>query len=48
MDGWPDERWLVFDGVEPDNVDGYANDTGFPLTAAGWRISRVASGSPSG
>jgi len=22
-----------FDGVEPDNVDGYANDTGFPLTA---------------
>lgn len=21
-----------FDGVEPDNVDGYANDTGFPLT----------------
>jgi hypothetical protein len=20
------------DGVEPDNVDGYANDTGFPLT----------------
>lgn len=21
------------DGVEPDNVDGYANDTGFPLTA---------------
>ncbi|MGA2926991.1 MAG: endo alpha-1,4 polygalactosaminidase [Solirubrobacteraceae bacterium] len=23
-----------FDGVEADNVDGYANDTGFPLTAA--------------
>ena len=23
-----------FDGVEPDNVDGYQNDTGFPLTAA--------------
>jgi hypothetical protein len=23
-----------FDGVEPDNVDGYTNDTGFPLTAA--------------
>ena len=23
-----------FDGVEPDNVDGYANDPGFPLTAA--------------
>jgi hypothetical protein len=23
-----------FDGVEPDNVDGYANDTGFPLTAS--------------
>jgi hypothetical protein len=22
-----------FDGVEPDNLDGYANDTGFPLTA---------------
>jgi hypothetical protein len=22
------------DGVEPDNVDGYSNDTGFPLTAA--------------
>ena len=21
-----------FDGVEPDNVDGYTNDTGFPLT----------------
>ncbi len=23
-----------FDGVEPDNVDGYANRTGFPLTGA--------------
>lgn len=23
-----------FDGVEPDNVDGYANNTGFPLTAS--------------
>ncbi len=23
-----------FDGVEPDQLDGYANDTGFPLTAA--------------
>src|SRR4051794_39669821 len=23
-----------FDGVEPDNVDGYANDSGFPLTGA--------------
>jgi hypothetical protein len=23
-----------FDGVEPDNVDGYTNDPGFPLTAA--------------
>jgi hypothetical protein len=23
-----------FDGVEPDNVDGYSNSTGFPLTAA--------------
>jgi hypothetical protein len=22
------------DGVEPDNVDGYSNDSGFPLTAA--------------
>jgi hypothetical protein len=22
-----------FDAIEPDNVDGYANDTGFPLTA---------------
>jgi hypothetical protein len=22
-----------FDGVEPDNVDGYSNDSGFPLTA---------------
>ena len=23
-----------FDAVEPDNMEGYANDTGFPLTAA--------------
>jgi hypothetical protein len=23
-----------FDAVEPDNVDGYSNDSGFPLTAA--------------
>ena len=23
-----------FDGVDPDNVDGFSNDTGFPLTAA--------------
>jgi hypothetical protein len=23
-----------FDGVEPDNVDGYTNDTGFPLNSA--------------
>ncbi len=23
-----------FDGVEPDNIDAYSNDTGFPLTAA--------------
>ena len=23
-----------FDGIEPDNVDGYKNDTGFPVTAA--------------
>jgi endo-alpha-1,4-polygalactosaminidase (GH114 family) len=23
-----------FDGVEPDNIDGFTNDTGFPLTAA--------------
>jgi len=22
-----------FDGIEPDNIDGYANDTGFPVTA---------------
>jgi hypothetical protein len=22
-----------FDGIEPDNIDGYTNDTGFPLTA---------------
>ena len=22
-----------FDGIEPDNVDGYTNDTGFPITA---------------
>ena len=21
-----------FDGIEPDNIDGYINDTGFPLT----------------
>ena len=21
-----------FDGIEPDNIDGYTNDTGFPLT----------------
>ena len=26
-------RQKGFDGVEPDNVDGYANSTGFPLTA---------------
>jgi hypothetical protein len=30
MDGC---RRKGFDGVEPDNVDGYTNDTGFPLTA---------------
>jgi hypothetical protein len=23
-----------FDAIEPDNIDGYSNDTGFPLTAA--------------
>jgi hypothetical protein len=23
-----------FDGIDPDNIDGYQNDTGFPLTAA--------------
>ncbi len=23
-----------FDGIEPDNIDGYENDTGFPLTGA--------------
>ncbi len=22
-----------FDGIDPDNIDGYANDTGLPLTA---------------
>jgi hypothetical protein len=27
-------RQKGFDGVEPDNVDGYDNDSGFPLTAA--------------
>ncbi|WP_236654750.1 endo alpha-1,4 polygalactosaminidase [Streptacidiphilus anmyonensis] len=27
-------RTKGFDGVEPDNMDGYENDTGFPLTAA--------------
>jgi hypothetical protein len=27
-------RQKGFDGVEPDNVDGYANASGFPLTAA--------------
>jgi hypothetical protein len=27
-------RQKGFDGIEPDNVDGYLNDTGFPLTAA--------------
>jgi hypothetical protein len=27
-------RQKGFDGVEPDNVDGYANDSGFDLTAA--------------
>jgi hypothetical protein len=26
-----------FDGVEPDNVDGYGNDSGFPLTGADQR-----------
>jgi hypothetical protein len=25
-------RQKGFDGIEPDNVDGYANDTGFPLS----------------
>lgn len=29
-----DCRAKGFDAVEPDNVDGYQNDTGFPLTAA--------------
>ncbi len=29
-----DCRSKGFDGVEPDNVDGYANRSGFPLTAA--------------
>jgi len=43
-----------FDGVEPDNVDGYANDTGFGVTAAqqlafngGSPTSRTRAGSPS-
>ncbi|WP_030558189.1 endo alpha-1,4 polygalactosaminidase, partial [Streptomyces exfoliatus] len=27
-------RTKGFDAVEPDNMDGYLNDTGFPLTAA--------------
>ncbi len=31
-----------FDAVEPDNVDGYANDTGFPLTAADQRRFNIA------
>jgi hypothetical protein len=33
--GWPGERWLdirQIDLLAPDNVDGYTNDTGFPLT----------------
>ncbi|RME07009.1 MAG: endo alpha-1,4 polygalactosaminidase, partial [Anaerolineae bacterium] len=30
-----------FDGVEPDNIDGYANDTGFPLTAADQRAFNI-------
>ena len=42
-----------FDAADPDNVDGYANDTGFALTAAdpscastaGWRASRMRAGS---
>jgi hypothetical protein len=31
-----------FDGVEADNVDGYTNDTGFPLTAAQQRRYNLA------
>ncbi len=31
-----------FDAVEPDNVDGYANDSGFPLTAADQRRYNIA------
>ena len=27
-------RTKGFDAVEPDNMDGYANRTGFPVTAA--------------
>ena len=27
-------RQKGFDAVEPDNVDGYANESGFPLTAS--------------
>jgi hypothetical protein len=41
--GWPGERIMTarfqmcagkgFDAVDPDNIDGYTNSTGFPLTA---------------
>jgi hypothetical protein len=31
-----------FDAVEPDNVDGYANETGFPLTAADQLVFNTA------
>jgi hypothetical protein len=34
-----------FDAVEPDNMDGYRNDTGFPLTAADQlRYNRLVAG----
>jgi len=34
-----------FDGVEPDNVDGYTNNSGFPLTAADqFRFNRFIAG----
>ena len=32
--GWPSAQAAGFDAVDFDNVDGYENDTGFPLTAA--------------
>ena len=44
-----------FDGIEPDNIDGYTNDTGFPLrmrtrsnTTPGWPRRLTSGGCPSG